>query len=1248
MKSCYFFIVALTFVVCNVYGIIHEDGFCAMYGDCGKKSIFGGSLPCPNSTEAVIPSTKSVELLKQICGDDFVTDKVCCTEEQISSLQSNLNKAEPIISSCPACRKNFFNFFCEFTCSPNQSKFINITKTATAIDTKKEIVTELDFFVNPEFADRFFNSCKEVKFLATNGYAMDLIGGGATNYQDFLKFLGDEKPLLGGSPFQMNFKYNMSKELKHQGLQLKGGIMRDCDDSEYKCACSDCSKSCPSLPRFKDFGTKCRVGKLPCFSFAVIIAWSCLVLIVIGYHVFLVRSTKFESEDIEDDTIFANTSLNTASKVSNSLQNLFLTGTKKFFKGTAFFCSSHPLLTILISLAVSFSLSLGLLKLNLEKDPVNLWVSPQEPALHELNYFEDNFGEWYRIEQLIVSSPDDQPILNWDNIKWWFEKELELQKLDGVSLTDLCFKPLGETCAVESFTQYFQGDIGNLNENNWRQKLQGCTDSPVNCLPTFQQPLKKNLLFDNDDIFNARAFVVTILINNDLKDSNYTSMAVDYEHGFQKWVSKIRQESKLRFSFSTEVSLTEELNKSTNTDIKVIVISYLLMFLYASLALGRKFPTTVKALTETKFLLGLSGIIIILLSVTSSAGFFSFIGLKSTLIIAEVIPFLILAVGIDNIFLIVNELRLAQQIFPENNTEQNISIALGNIGPSCFFSALLQVSMFLLATRVDMPAVKNFAFYSAGAVTMNFLLQMTSFISLLALDEKRRESGRLDLFPWVKATNHLHLEDHDLNTTEQDEEDIDDRGISNFISKYYAPWILSKVNSKKILGIFILWLGVSLSLLPHIKLGLDQRIAIPDDSYLIDYFNAVYQFLNVGPPIFYVLKNLDITARENQQMVCGRFSSCDQYSVANILVQEYNRGNKSTIADPATNWLDDFLNWLNPDLDQCCRFKKSSPFDQREFCPNTAPERMCQACYLDHKPPYSSTMEGLPTGKEFMFYFGNWIEQPSDPCPLGGKAPYGNSISVVDNNIEASYFRTSHSPLRSQDDFINAYKNSLRIVEEVKKYNPGIDLFAFSPFYIFFVQYQNIVSLTFSLLAVAALIIWAISTVVLGSFASATILVITVASILINIGGVMALWSISLNAVSLVNLIICVGLSVEFTIHIARAYTLSLPELLFSNEIFFGSQDTQVIKAYNALTNVGGTVLRGITLTKVIGVSVLAFSSSKIFEVFYFRMWAALVLIAAVHALCLLPILLSMFGGTFVTHRNSNVVNHIDEITNTF
>lgn len=56
---------------------------------------------------------------------------------------------------------------------------------------------------------------------------------------------------------------------------------------------------------------------------------------------------------------------------------------------------------------------------------------------------------------------------------------------------------------------------------------------------------------------------------------------------------------------------------------------------------------------DSKITLGLGGIAVILLSVFASMGVYAFIGVPTTLIIIEVVPFLILAVGADNIFILV-------------------------------------------------------------------------------------------------------------------------------------------------------------------------------------------------------------------------------------------------------------------------------------------------------------------------------------------------------------------------------------------------------------------------------------------------------------------------------------------------------------------------------------------------------------------------------------------------------------------
>jgi Niemann-Pick C1 protein len=221
--------------------------------------------------------------------------------------------------------------------------------------------------------------------------------------------------------------------------------------------------------------------------------------------------------------------------------------------------------------------------------------------------------------------------------------------------------------------------------------------------------------------------------------------------------------------------------------------------------------------------------------------------------------------------------------------------------------------------------------------------------------------------------------------------------------------------------------------------------------------------------------------------------------------------------------------------------------------------------------------------------------------------------------INASHFRTSHTPLRSQDGFIQSYIAARRIADDISREHK-IDVFPYSKFYIFFDQYVSIVQLTGTLLGSAVAIIFVLTSAILGSIATGAVITTVVVMTVVDIIGTMAIAGVSLNAVSLVNLVICV----EFCAHIARAFMFPPRTLLEKAPAKFRGKDA---RAWTALVNVGGSVFSGITVTKLLGVCVLAFTRSKIFEIYYFRVWLALVVFAATHALIFLPVALSYFGG---------------------
>ncbi|KAL4791047.1 patched family-domain-containing protein [Aspergillus venezuelensis] len=1211
---------------------IHEIGRCAIRGHCGKQSFFGGELPCPDNGLAREPEAALREKLVNLCGAKWEEGPVCCESEQIDALSNNLKLAEGIIASCPACKDNFFNMFCTFTCSPDQSLFINVTKTEPG-NSGKDLVTEIDNLWSEEYQSGFYDSCKNVKNGASGGKAIDFIGGGAKNYSQFVKFLGDKKLL--GSPFQINYRTEPPEDA--QGMEALPMHPKACNDADpsYRCSCVDCPDVCPELPEIKD-EEQCHVGLLPCLSFSVILIYSVFLLVVASFssyftykerryrkpeRVRLLQDPTPSDDEDEGDIVHA------AGRLEYPLGYYKLnTLLDTVFNRLGSVCARFPALTIISSIVIVILMSLGWLRFAVETDPVRLWVSPKSAAAKEKAFFDENFGPFYRAEQAFLvndnSTGVDGRVLDYNTLSWWFDVESRVRRMismdRGLTLEDICLKPTGDACVIQSVTGYFGGSVSNLDPDTWEDRLRQCTDSPGDpgCLPDFSQPLRPEMILggyeSTGDVLDSQALIVTWVVNNHAQGSDEEAKAIDWEDSFKRIFQVVQEEASqrgLRVSFSTEASIEQELNKSSNTDAKIVVVSYIIMFIYASLALGSVTMTwtsllrnPANALVQSKFTLGVVGIVIVLMSVSASVGLFSALGVKVTLIIAEVIPFLVLAVGVDNIFLIVHEFERLNVSHPDEEIDERISRAIGRIGPSIFLSAITETVAFALGVFVGMPAVRNFAVYAAGAVFINAILQVTMFISVLALNQRRVESLRADCLPCltVRKANSGMAEDRGFD--DQDGESA----LQRFIRKVYAPLILNRRVKVLVVIIFLGILTAGLALIPEVALGLDQRIALPSDSYLIQYFNDLSEYFGSGPPVYFVTRNVNVTERQHQQQLCGRFTTCEEYSLPFVLEQESKRPEVSYISGSTASWIDDFFYWLNPQQD-CC-------YENGNLC------------FEDRTPAWNISLSGMPEGEEFIHYLEKWIESPTDAsCPLGGKAPYNNALvyDPVRVTTNASHFRTSHTALRSQDDFIKSYISARRIADGLSQEH-GIDVFPYSKSYIFFDQYVSIVQVAGTLLGSAVAIIFAITSILLGSVATGAVVTATVVMIVVDIIGSMAIAGVSLNAVSLVNLIICVGIGVEFCAHIARAFMFPSRTIIDNVPTRFRGKDA---RAWTALVNVGGSVFSGITVTKLLGVCVLAFTRSKIFEIYYFRVWLALIIFAATHALIFLPVALSYFGG---------------------
>eukprot|EP01135_Chromosphaera_perkinsii_P003002 Nk52_evm24s232 gene=Nk52_evmTU24s232 len=902
---------------------------------------------------------------------------------------------------------------------------------------------------------------------------------------------------------------------------------------------------------------------------------------------------------------------------------------KRYMRWHGAFVARNPHKIMLVAILCVIVCASGLWRLEVLSEPVDLWVETDSIAYQQKDFYSRNFNPFFRTDVLIVLQKDHSKSVFDDKflhaVMKLLDKVADLKVSYGgnnnITLDSLCFKPTLTGCSTQSAMQFFQMNM-NTVEEYMKKSPSGASDhirdcitaggSGKTCVGTFGAPMNEMNVyfgaFTNDQFNESRALVHNYLLNNyDEKAKN--GPAEEWEKAFinlMKYESENNQD--LDIAFYTESSVQLEIEAETYADVPIIALSYIVMFIYVSIALGR-WPNSLSGstfgqkvsymLVGGKFILGMMGVVAVIFSVAATFGVFAWIGVPVSMIVLEVVPFLVLAVGVDNIFILVQ----AFDRLPEGDIADMTGEVLVDVGPSITYAFFAEAISFTLGSTSNMPAVKSFAETSAMAVLFNTLLQFTFFMAYLTIDKARQRKNKSDCAicvtvstdnGWDKAiTGSSHL--------------IED--VFRFISDHI---LFQRLLQPIVIIGFIVMFCFSGYYAGKVQLGLDQKDSVLQTSYLIKFFDYQVDFLEVGPPTFFVISEpLDYQYLEIQNKVA---SSSQEESVIKILQSLTTDPYNTYFEINPASWLDTYYSFIDPNngASRCCRIDDATG----EFVPpSPVPAPNSHTCLPDYEVFQEPVFHGDP--QHFVKYYDYFKNSPpGDSCPSGGMASFGQALSLGGTNNEtvlASNFRMLHTTLRTQSDFIQALRNSRTVCEFIKE-KLGIDMFAYTFFYPFFEQYLESTHATMQLIMLSLIAIFVVH-LATGKFIAAFCVTLCVFLVVVNVCGAMYFWDISLNGISQVNLVIVAGIAVEFTSHIAYS--------------FYERVGSPTFRAKEALTYTGSSVFSGITITKLIGVSVLSATHSQIFVIYYFRMYFVMVISGALHGLILLPILLDCFGRAF-------------------
>ncbi|XP_068130864.1 NPC1-like intracellular cholesterol transporter 1 [Hyperolius riggenbachi] len=1244
------------------YTPVKEDGMCAIYAECGKNPEITGGLienaaPCLSNTEAVQSTGAHLQLLKSTCpmlvnGND--NTYTCCDLSQLTSVSKSFALSKIILNRCPSCADNFANIHCHNTCSPNQSKFINVTRVHEENGTIAVVAYQA--FYREEFAEKSFDSCKNVRLPSTGGYAMSAMCGKYgvefCTAQRWLDFQGDISN--GLAPLEINFHLLDNMTEVGGGVKPLSTNVWSCSEGPYgetgnACTCQDCKEACPKIPVPEPLPDPFKIGSVD--GYLIISCVICATLILF-FFIFLGitcvadkcgRKKRTEIPHIEYSDL--NCSEKVSFKTNRSMEKTFR------WWGTRI--ATYPKTVICVSLALVVVLSCGMALIKLTTDPVELWSSPNSRARQEKDFHDEHFGPFFRTNQLIITVPN-RPSYSYDslffgklnfsgilspdiilemmdlqtklqNIAVWSEKH---QK--NVTIKDICYAPLNPTnpsqtdCCVNSLMQYFQNDKARFNMEvtqtvsgetgkvGWRDHFLYCVNSPLSfqditdlelsCMADYGAPVFPFLAvggYEESRFSEAEALILTISLNNFPRSDPRFDYVLLWESEFLNIVQDYLKDPKsnLTFGYMAERSLEDEINRSTAEDIPIFAVSYLVIFLYITLALG-EYSSCRRVLVDSKVTLGLGGILVVLGAVLSSMGFFCYVGVQSTLIIVEVVPFLVLAVGADNIFIFVLELQRDKRREGEQREEQ-IGRVLGTVAPSMLLCSLSESLCFFLGALTQMPAVRTFALNAALAIIFDFLLQISMFVALVALDMKRQESSRFDICCCIKSKS---------EKPEKDSEGL----LVAFMKKVYCPVLLNSFSRVVVMLLFIVLFCCGTYFMMYSRVGLNQELSVPLDSYIIDYLRNLTEYFEVGVPTYFVTKpgyNFSTIAGING--ICSS-AGCDNNSMTQKIQYATDFPDRSYLAIPASSWVDDFVDWLNPSSTCCRRLLNGT------FCSSTS---NLPGCVRGCVPTPSGPLR--PTVEEFYHYLPYFLgDYPNLKCPKGGLGAYDSAVKFNEQGeIIATRFMAYHTTLKNSQEYTAALLYTRELTDDITKSmrlvpgtDPNFSVFPYTITYVFYEQYLTIVQEGLFMLALCLLPTFAVCCILLGmDLRSGLINLITIFMIIVDTVGVMTLWDIDYNAVSLINLVTAIGISVEFVSHLTRSFAMS-------NKL------TKVERAKDATIYMGSAVFAGVAMTNLPGIIVLAFAKAQLIQIFFFRLNLTITLLGLVHGLIFLPVALSYFG----------------------
>ncbi|XP_065576700.1 patched domain-containing protein 3-like isoform X2 [Artemia franciscana] len=272
----------------------------------------------------------------------------------------------------------------------------------------------------------------------------------------------------------------------------------------------------------------------------------------------------------------------------------------------------------------------------------------------------------------------------------------------------------------------------------------------------------------------------------------------------------------------TTRSYDDALAETLSSNFGLLTAGFSLIIVYVGLTMGRLNSV------EQRFLLAVAGVTVVGQAILSSYGICFFVGLMYGPV-HPVLPFLLLGIGVDDMFVIIQAL---DNLTPEQRRlpiPERIGLAMRHAGVSITVTSLTDVVAFGIGATTGMPALRSFCIYATTGILLLFIFVMTFFVALIAIDESRQDQRRDGCF--------FYRQPDSWKPSALSQKEL----LRLFFEKFYGPLLMKTPTKIFVIILTLIFTGVNTWGVLQLKQDFDPNWYLRDGSHPTSFYKSLME-----------------------------------------------------------------------------------------------------------------------------------------------------------------------------------------------------------------------------------------------------------------------------------------------------------------------------------------------------------------------------------------------------------------------